>query len=103
SELRLDSLAAGSEQAIRTFVKQGLLDEDGVADGRFKPTLQGRLLADHMVRVLTEFVSSPAPGNGPGPGFRTAFRPAPVGVSAGRSLDPGRRHRDSVALPGVGG
>ncbi|WP_298417466.1 radical SAM family heme chaperone HemW [Brevibacterium sp.] len=56
SELRLDSLAAGSEQAIRTFVKQGLLDEDGVADGRFKPTLQGRLLADHMVRVLTEFV-----------------------------------------------
>ncbi|WP_152346290.1 radical SAM family heme chaperone HemW [Brevibacterium sp. CFH 10365] len=55
-ELRLDSLAPGSEQAIRTFVRQGLLDADGVEAGWFQPTLQGRLLADHMVRVLTEYV-----------------------------------------------
>ncbi|UVI34547.1 radical SAM family heme chaperone HemW [Brevibacterium spongiae] len=55
-ELRLDSLAAGSEQAIRTFVKQGLLDGDAADDGWFQPTLQGRLLADHMVRILTEYV-----------------------------------------------
>jgi putative oxygen-independent coproporphyrinogen III oxidase len=56
SELRLDSLAPGSDQAIRTFVKQGLLDAEGVADGLFRPTLQGRLLADYMVRILTDFV-----------------------------------------------
>src|SRR5699024_4036179 len=103
SELRLDSLAAGSEQAIRTFVKQGLLDEDGVADGRFKPALQGRLLADHTLRVLTEFVCSPPPGIGPRAGARTAFRQPAGGVSAGGSLDPVRGHRDSVALPAVGG
>ncbi|SMX97566.1 coproporphyrinogen III oxidase, anaerobic [Brevibacterium iodinum ATCC 49514] len=55
-ELRLDSLAAGSQQAIRTFVKQGLLDADGAAAGWFQPTLQGRLMADYMVRILTEYV-----------------------------------------------
>ncbi|WP_210602349.1 radical SAM family heme chaperone HemW [Brevibacterium oceani] len=55
-ELRLDSLAPGSAQAVRTFVKQGLLDPDGVSAGWFRPTLQGRLLADHMVRILTEYV-----------------------------------------------
>lgn len=55
-ELRLDSLAPGSEQAIRTFVRQGLLDADGVATGWFQPTLQGRLMADYMVRILTEYV-----------------------------------------------
>lgn len=55
-ELRLDSLAPGSEQAIRTFIKQGLLDADGAEDGWFQPTLQGRLMADYMVRILTEYV-----------------------------------------------
>lgn len=55
-ELRLDSLAPGSEQAIRTFVRQGLLDADGAATGWFQPTLQGRLMADYMVRILTEYV-----------------------------------------------
>nr|WP_217278268.1 radical SAM family heme chaperone HemW [Brevibacterium permense] len=55
-ELRLDSLAPGSEQAIRTFVKQGMLDADGAEDGWFQPTLQGRLMADYMVRILTEYV-----------------------------------------------
>lgn len=55
-ELRLDSLAPGSEQAIRTFVKQGLLDADGAEDGWLQPTLQGRLMADYMVRILTEYV-----------------------------------------------
>ncbi len=53
---RLDSLGLGDEAAIRTFVKQGLLDAAAVADGRFSPTLQGRLMADHMVRVLTDYV-----------------------------------------------
>lgn len=56
SELPLESLGLGSEAAIRTFVKQGLLDAEAVADGRFSPTLQGRLMADHMVRVLTDYV-----------------------------------------------
>ena len=55
-ELRLDSLAPGSQQAIRTFIKQGLLDADGAEAGWFQPTLQGRLMADYMVRILTEFV-----------------------------------------------
>ena len=55
-ELRLDSLAPGSQQAIRTFIKQGLLDADGAEAGWFQPTLQGRLMADSMVRILTEFV-----------------------------------------------
>lgn len=55
-ELRLETLAPGSQQAIRTFVKQGLLDHDAAEDGWFQPTLQGRLLADHMVRILTEYV-----------------------------------------------
>ena len=55
-ELRLDSLAPGSEQAIRTFVKQGLLDADGAEAGWFQPTLPGRLMADYMVRILTEYV-----------------------------------------------
>ncbi|TNM58281.1 radical SAM family heme chaperone HemW [Brevibacterium sediminis] len=55
-ELRLDSLAPGSEQAIRTFVRQGLLDAGGAATGWFQPTLQGRLMADYMVRILTEYV-----------------------------------------------
>ncbi len=56
SELPLDTLAPGSDAAIRTFVKQGLLDAEAVAGGRFSPTLQGRLMADYMVRVLTEYV-----------------------------------------------
>jgi putative oxygen-independent coproporphyrinogen III oxidase len=56
SELRLDSLAPGSEQAISTFIKQGLLDTEAADRGWFQPTLQGRLLADYMVRILTEFV-----------------------------------------------
>lgn len=56
SELPLDSLGAGSERAIRGFVKQGLLDGDAVDDGRFAPTLQGRLMADYMVRILTDYV-----------------------------------------------
>lgn len=56
SELPLDSLAPDSESAIRGFVKQGLLDGDAVDDGRFEPTLQGRLLADYMVRILTDYV-----------------------------------------------
>ena len=55
-ELRLDSLAPGSQQAIKTFIKQGLLDADGAEAGWFQPTLQGRLMADYMVRILTEFV-----------------------------------------------
>ena len=55
-ELRLDSLAPGSQQAIRTFIKQGLLNADGAEAGWFQPTLQGRLMADYMVRILTEFV-----------------------------------------------
>ena len=55
-ELRLDSLAPGSQQAIRTFIKQGLLDADGAEAGWFQPTLQGRLMADYMVRILTEYV-----------------------------------------------
>lgn len=55
-ELRLDSLAPGSEQAISTFVRQGLLDADGVAAGWFQPTLPGRLMVDYMVRILTEYV-----------------------------------------------
>ncbi|UZD60914.1 radical SAM family heme chaperone HemW [Brevibacterium sp. JSBI002] len=55
-ELRLDSLAPGSEKAVRTFVRQGLLDADGAAVGWFQPTLQGRLMADYMVRILTEYV-----------------------------------------------
>ncbi|MGC2975076.1 radical SAM family heme chaperone HemW [Brevibacterium sp. FAM 25378] len=55
-ELRLDSLGPGSEQAVRTFVRQGLLDAAGAEAGWFQPTLQGRLLADHMVRILTEYV-----------------------------------------------
>ncbi|SDS61748.1 coproporphyrinogen III oxidase, anaerobic [Brevibacterium siliguriense] len=55
-ELRLDTLAPGSEQAIRTFIKQGLLDADGAEDGWFQPTLQGRLMADYMVRILTEYI-----------------------------------------------
>ena len=55
-ELRLDSLAPGSQQAIRTFIKQGLLDADGSEAGWFQPTLQGRLMADYMVRILTEYV-----------------------------------------------
>ncbi|GAA1625570.1 MULTISPECIES: radical SAM family heme chaperone HemW [Brevibacterium] len=56
SELPLETLAPGSDAAIRTFVKQGLLDAEAVESGRFSPTLQGRLMADYMVRVLTEFV-----------------------------------------------
>ena len=56
SELRLDSLASGSEAAIRNFVKQGLLEPTAVAQGRFEPTLQGRLMADYMVRILTEYL-----------------------------------------------
>ncbi|MGO1311708.1 MAG: radical SAM family heme chaperone HemW, partial [Brevibacterium aurantiacum] len=56
SELPLDSLGAGSERAIRGFVKQGLLDGDAVDEGRFEPTLQGRLMADYMVRILTDYV-----------------------------------------------
>ncbi|MCM1012587.1 MULTISPECIES: radical SAM family heme chaperone HemW [unclassified Brevibacterium] len=56
SELPLDTLAPGSDAAIRTFVKQGLLDAEAVESGRFSPTLQGRLMADYMVRVLTEYV-----------------------------------------------
>ncbi len=56
SELRLETLAPGSEAAIRTFLKQGLLDPAAADDGLFRPTLRGRLLADHMVRVLTEYV-----------------------------------------------
>lgn len=55
-ELRLDSLAPGSEQAISTFVRQGLLDADGAAAGWFQPTLPGRLMVDYMVRILTEYV-----------------------------------------------
>ena len=55
-ELRLDSLAPGSQQAIKTFIKQGLLDADGAEAGWFQPTLQGRLMADYMVRILTEYV-----------------------------------------------
>ena len=55
-ELRLDSLAPGSQQAIRTFIKQGLLDAEGAEAGWFQPTLQGRLMADYMVRILTEYV-----------------------------------------------
>lgn len=57
SELRLETLAPGSEAAIRQFLSQGLLDPAAAADGRFSPTLQGRLLADHMVRVLTDYVT----------------------------------------------
>lgn len=56
SELPLETLAPGSDAAIRTFVKQGLLDAEAVESGRFSPTLQGRLMADYMVRVLTEYV-----------------------------------------------
>ncbi|WP_309130084.1 radical SAM family heme chaperone HemW [Brevibacterium sp.] len=56
SELRIDSLPHGSEAAVRMFVSQGLLDPAGAEVGQFRPTLQGRLLADHMVRVLTEYV-----------------------------------------------
>ncbi|GAA1951975.1 radical SAM family heme chaperone HemW [Brevibacterium antiquum] len=57
SELPLDSLGTGSDRAIRGFVKQGLLDGDAVEEGRFEPTLQGRLMADYMVRILTDYVS----------------------------------------------
>ncbi|HCG57392.1 MULTISPECIES: radical SAM family heme chaperone HemW [Brevibacterium] len=56
SELPLDSLGAGSDRAIRGFVKQGLLDGDAVDEGGFEPTLQGRLMADYMVRILTDYV-----------------------------------------------
>lgn len=55
-ELRLDTLAPGSQQAIRTFIKQGLLAADGAEAGWFQPTLPGRLMADYMVRILTEYV-----------------------------------------------
>lgn len=57
SELRTDSLGPGAEAAIRNFVKQGLLEPEAAEEGRFVPTLQGRLLADYMVRILTDFVS----------------------------------------------
>lgn len=57
SELRIDSLGPGAEAAIRNFVAQGLLEREAVEDGRFVPSLQGRLLADYMVRILTDFVS----------------------------------------------
>ncbi|SMX64606.1 radical SAM family heme chaperone HemW [Brevibacterium antiquum] len=56
SELPLDSLGPGSDTAIEGFVKQGLLDGDAVDEGRFEPTLQGRLMADYMVRILTDYV-----------------------------------------------
>lgn len=56
SELRLDSLGTGSALAVRNFAKQGLLDPEAVAQGWFQPTLQGRLMADYMVRILTDYV-----------------------------------------------
>ena len=56
SELSLDSLGPGSEAAVSGFVKQGLLDGSAVNEGRFAPTLQGRLMADYMVRILTDYV-----------------------------------------------
>ncbi|MBM6592158.1 radical SAM family heme chaperone HemW [Brevibacterium sp. RIT 803] len=56
SELPLDTLGQGSDRAITGFVQQGLLDGDAVDEGRFEPTLQGRLMADYMVRILTDYV-----------------------------------------------
>lgn len=57
SELSLDSLRSGSQRAISDFVKQGLLEAEPAAKGLFVPTLQGRLLADYMVRILTDYVN----------------------------------------------
>ncbi|GAA4285361.1 radical SAM family heme chaperone HemW [Brevibacterium daeguense] len=54
--LLLDSLPESSAGLIREFQDSGLLDPAEADAGFWTPTLQGRLLADHMVRRLTDFV-----------------------------------------------
>lgn len=49
-ELRLDSLPDGAGELIAGYQRRGLLEDDGPW---FAPTLQGRLLADLMVREIT--------------------------------------------------
>lgn len=56
-ELRTDSLPAGSGPLLREFAGDGLLDPEALAAGWFEPTLSGRLLADHMVRRLTDLIA----------------------------------------------
>ena len=51
--LRLDSLPQGAAPLLKRFAATGLLEDDPV---HLAPTLQGRLLADYMVRELTELV-----------------------------------------------
>ncbi|WP_349828024.1 radical SAM family heme chaperone HemW [Brevibacterium litoralis] len=55
-ELTVDSLPAGATPVLAGFVAQGLLDGRALLAGRFAPTLQGRLMADHMVRELVDLL-----------------------------------------------
>ncbi len=49
-----DSLPAGARSAVAEFEASGLLEPGAAARGQWRPTLTGRLLADHLVRVLTD-------------------------------------------------
>ena len=52
--LAVDSLDAGARRAVAGLVADGLIDGASAIRGRVVLTLQGRLLADAVVRALTE-------------------------------------------------
>ena len=54
SGLAVSELSASAQKNIRTLADEKLIDEDALTHGKLVLTLRGRLLADYVVRALTD-------------------------------------------------